>query len=84
MLKEPTPQSKRPRSLDAAPQRPMGSVRESCYGSRWTKLRLQDRLRRVRDVSPAMQGAWAALLVLLRTYDPSTGAYGNLYSNLLD
>jgi APA family basic amino acid/polyamine antiporter len=34
--------------------------------------------------SLAMQGAWAALLVLLRTYDPSTGAYGNLYSNLLD
>ena len=32
----------------------------------------------------AMQGAWAAVLVLLRTYDPATGAYGNLYSNLLD
>jgi APA family basic amino acid/polyamine antiporter len=30
------------------------------------------------------QGLWAALLVLPRTYDPATGAYGNLYSNLLD
>lgn len=30
------------------------------------------------------QGLWAALLVLPRTYDPGTGAYGNLYSNLLD
>jgi basic amino acid/polyamine antiporter, APA family len=38
----------------------------------------------VPGVSLVMQGAWAALLVLLRTYDPSTGAYGNLYSNLLD
>jgi APA family basic amino acid/polyamine antiporter len=38
----------------------------------------------VPGASLAMQGAWAALLVLLRTYDPSTGAYGNLYSNLLD
>ena len=33
---------------------------------------------------PGAAGAWAALLVLLRTYDPSTDAYGNLYSNLLD
>ena len=31
-----------------------------------------------------MQGAWAALLVLIRTHQPSTGTYGNLYSNLLD
>jgi len=30
------------------------------------------------------QGAWASFLVLLRTYDPLTGTYGNLYSNLLD
>jgi APA family basic amino acid/polyamine antiporter len=29
-------------------------------------------------------GAWSAFLVLPRTYDPATGAYGNLYSNLLD
>jgi APA family basic amino acid/polyamine antiporter len=31
-----------------------------------------------------LQGIWAAFLVLPRTYNPSTGAYGNLYSNLLD
>lgn len=31
-----------------------------------------------------VQGAWAAFLVLPRTYNPATGAYGNLYSNLLD
>jgi APA family basic amino acid/polyamine antiporter len=31
-----------------------------------------------------MQGAWAAFLVLVRTYNPATGAFGNLYSNLLD
>ena len=32
----------------------------------------------------ALQGAWAAFLVLPRTYDPATHAYGNLYNNLLD
>ena len=31
-----------------------------------------------------LQGVWAAALVLPRTYNPATGAYGNLYSNLLD
>jgi APA family basic amino acid/polyamine antiporter len=31
-----------------------------------------------------LQAAWASLLVLPRTYDPSTGRYGNLYGNLLD
>jgi basic amino acid/polyamine antiporter, APA family len=31
-----------------------------------------------------VQGVWSALLVLPRTYDVSTGRYGNLYSNLLD
>ena len=31
-----------------------------------------------------MQGIWAALLVLPRTYDSTTGTYGSLYSNLLD
>jgi basic amino acid/polyamine antiporter, APA family len=30
-----------------------------------------------------LQGAWAAFLVLPRTYDAATHAYGNLYSNLL-
>jgi APA family basic amino acid/polyamine antiporter len=34
--------------------------------------------------SLVMQGSWAAILVLLRTYDVSAKAYGNLYSNLLD
>jgi APA family basic amino acid/polyamine antiporter len=38
----------------------------------------------VPGASLAMQGAWAGFLVLVRTYDPSTGAFGNLYSNLLD
>jgi APA family basic amino acid/polyamine antiporter len=31
-----------------------------------------------------IQGLWAAALVLPRTYNPATQAYGNLYSNLLD
>jgi basic amino acid/polyamine antiporter, APA family len=31
-----------------------------------------------------LQGLWAAFLVLPRTYNPATGAYGNLYGNLLD
>ncbi len=31
-----------------------------------------------------VQGIWAALLVLPRTYNPATAAYGNLYGNLLD
>ena len=38
----------------------------------------------VPGASLAMQGTWAALLVLMRTYNPATGTYGNLYSNLLD
>src|SRR5947199_3500639 len=32
----------------------------------------------------ALQGLWAAFLVLPRTYDPTTRTYGNLYNNLLD
>lgn len=32
----------------------------------------------------ALEGVWAALLVLPRTYEPATRTYGNLYSNLLD
>ena len=31
-----------------------------------------------------MQGLWAAVLLSIRTYQPATGTYGNLYSNLLD
>lgn len=34
--------------------------------------------------SLALQGMWAALLVLPRTYTASSHVYGNLYSNLLD
>jgi APA family basic amino acid/polyamine antiporter len=30
------------------------------------------------------QGIWAAVLILPRTYDVTTGQYGNLYGNLLD
>jgi APA family basic amino acid/polyamine antiporter len=31
-----------------------------------------------------LQGLWAGALILPRTFNPETGAYGNLYSNLLD
>jgi APA family basic amino acid/polyamine antiporter len=31
-----------------------------------------------------LQGIWASVLVLPRTYDAATGRYGNLYGNLLD
>jgi APA family basic amino acid/polyamine antiporter len=31
-----------------------------------------------------MQGVWAVVLLSIRTYNPATGKYGNLYSNLLD
>jgi APA family basic amino acid/polyamine antiporter len=31
-----------------------------------------------------LQGLWAALLVLPRTYNPTTQSWGNLYSNLLE
>jgi APA family basic amino acid/polyamine antiporter len=31
-----------------------------------------------------LQGIWAAFLVLPRTFDPQTGNYGSLYSDLLD
>jgi len=34
--------------------------------------------------SLVVQGVWASLLVLPRTYSPITRHYGNLYSNLLD
>ena len=34
--------------------------------------------------SLAVQGVWAAALVLPRTFNPATGQYGNLYGNLLD
>jgi basic amino acid/polyamine antiporter, APA family len=31
-----------------------------------------------------IQGGWAVVLALPRTFDPLTGQYGNLYNNLLD
>jgi APA family basic amino acid/polyamine antiporter len=31
-----------------------------------------------------LQGLWASILVLPRTYDPATQSWGNLYSNLLE
>ena len=31
-----------------------------------------------------MQAVWSAVLLSIRTYQPATGTYGNLYSNLLD
>jgi APA family basic amino acid/polyamine antiporter len=39
---------------------------------------------RVPGWSLFVQGIWAAVLVLPRTYDVQTKQYGNLYSNLLD
>jgi APA family basic amino acid/polyamine antiporter len=39
---------------------------------------------RVPGRSLLLQGLWAVLLVLPRTFDPATATYGNLYSNLLD
>ena len=38
----------------------------------------------VPGIALLVQGLWAAFLVLPRTYDPVSGKYGNLYSNLLD
>jgi APA family basic amino acid/polyamine antiporter len=39
---------------------------------------------RVPGASLLAQGLWACVLVLPRTYNATTGKYGNLYSNLLD
>jgi len=39
---------------------------------------------RVPGAALMMQGAWASTLVLARTFNPSTGVFGNLYSNLLE
>jgi APA family basic amino acid/polyamine antiporter len=38
----------------------------------------------VPSVALVMQGIWAAVLLSIRTYEPATHTYGNLYSNLLD
>jgi APA family basic amino acid/polyamine antiporter len=49
-------------------------------------FRIAQRLNAARVPGWALliQGCWSVLLVLPRTYDPATGQYGNLYSNLLD
>jgi APA family basic amino acid/polyamine antiporter len=39
---------------------------------------------RVPGAALIMQALWSAVLLMVRTYQPSTGSYGNLYSNLLD
>jgi APA family basic amino acid/polyamine antiporter len=39
---------------------------------------------RVPAMGLVLQGIWAAILVLPRTYDPAAARYGNLYGNLLD
>ena len=39
---------------------------------------------RVPGWSLIAQGLWSVLLVLARTYNPASGEYGNLYSNLLE
>ncbi len=38
----------------------------------------------VPEAALLVQGVWAAILVVPRTYDSAAGKYGNLYSNLLD
>jgi APA family basic amino acid/polyamine antiporter len=40
--------------------------------------------RRVPAWGLTIQGIWTAFLVLPRTFNPQTGAYGNLYGSLLD
>jgi APA family basic amino acid/polyamine antiporter len=49
-------------------------------------FRIAQRLNAARVPGWALliQGSWSVLLVLPRTFDPATGQYGNLYSNLLD
>jgi basic amino acid/polyamine antiporter, APA family len=49
-------------------------------------FRIAQRLNAARVPGWALliQGCWSVLLVLPRTFDPATGQYGNLYSNLLD
>jgi basic amino acid/polyamine antiporter, APA family len=49
-------------------------------------FRFGGQLNRAQVPGPALwiQGLWAILLVLPRTYDAAVGTWGNLYSNLLD
>ena len=48
------------------------------------EIRIPTAIRVAPAAGLVVQGFWSALLVLPRTYDVSTGKYGNLYSNLLD
>ncbi len=60
----------------------------ACYAMARDRVffRAAGRLNEARVPAPGLllQGIWACALVLPRTFDPATGAYGNLYSNLLD
>jgi len=49
-------------------------------------FRFAGRLNRASVPAPALwiQGLWAMVLVLPRTFTPATGKWGNLYSDLLD
>jgi APA family basic amino acid/polyamine antiporter len=49
-------------------------------------FKMAGRLNEAKVPGPGLllQGAWTALLVLPRTYNPATETYGNLYSNLLE
>ena len=51
-----------------------------------TKVRSAGRLNaaKVPGAGLVLQGIWAVVLVLPRTYDAQSGTYGNVYSNLLD
>ena len=62
------------------------SARLLCDGPPTALLpfRRQTQSAKVPASSLSLQGLWAALLVLPRTYDPATQAWGNLYSNLLE
>ena len=60
----------------------------ACYAMARDKLFFKRAYSLNRAKVPAwalvLQGSWAAFLVLPRTYNIETKAYGNLYSNLLD
>ncbi len=55
-------------------------ARDKLFFDRAAKLNKAD----VPGSALIVQGLWAALLVLPRTYSPATQTFGNLYSNLLD
>jgi APA family basic amino acid/polyamine antiporter len=38
----------------------------------------------VPGIALVLQGVWAVFLMLVRTFDPATGKFGNLYGDLLD